>query len=130
MGIYASNTYNLTIPLTAVEPILDEWDQPSWDGPYERTADGLVKLVADEFGWDDDLPEFNVDVNNIHIVGWSQGKLGEGEQLSTVLARHGATGIIHGECDGGLFLIEFKDGDYLVHSGKVVFPSYKGSLYL
>lgn len=138
MGIQATNSYNLTIPIGAVEAIFAEYQPTEFTynfgmkGTYEPVApsvEALVRVIGQEFGNDDtENPDYTDGDGVIHIEGFTAGRLGDAENLAQVLAKHGATGIIHGEADGELFLLEFAEGTMRVHGGQVVFPTYKGSL--
>lgn len=137
MGIYASNNFNLTIPVAAIEAIFAEY-QPveyvyrpaaSTTEPIAPSVEALVRVIADAFGNDDDLPDFTDDGSEVYIHGYSYGKLGDAQNLSPVLAEHGATGIVWGEADGEYFLEEFTDGLWKTHGGQVTYPSYTGTLY-
>ena len=131
MGMQAENTYVLTIPLAAVVPIIEEWGARGWNAPYDKTPEGLVLLLTDEFGNDDvsELPDFQIKFDQIHVEGYTYGRLGDAATMAALLASHGATGIVYGDCDGMLFLTELVDGEVKEHGGIVVFPSYTGDLY-
>jgi hypothetical protein len=138
MGIQASNSYNLTIPVAAIEPFWAEYKPMTYDfvdGKYVRvpaiaSVDEMVRVITDAFGNDEaEQPEYDVIDGVLKIEGFTYGRLGDADAVAIALARHGATGIVWGEADGEPFLTELTDGDTRTHGGQVVFPTYKGSLY-
>lgn len=138
MGVYASNVYDLTIPMLAIGPVMAEhkemtahrWGE-AWPTEWDaHTPEALVDMIAREAGADDsDGVEAVIDGGDLRITGYSFGKVGEIDSLGIVLATNNATGIIHGECEGEHFLTELADGTVKQHIGHIVFPSYTGTLY-
>lgn len=138
MGVYASNSYDITVPMLAIGPIMDQFKDVTahrWGDAYptEReahTPETLAVVIAEEAGADDtDGVEAVIHGDSVRISGYSWGKVGLIDELCVSLAINGSTGIIHGECEGEHFLTELVDKTVVQHAGKVVFPSYTGGLY-
>lgn len=132
MGVYANNTYNLTIPMTEVGKITAEYREAVRGGWYELpsewdadTPESLVAMVAHTCGCDDNLPETLIDGTDLRIIAGSFGKASDTSVLFGTLAKHGATGTIESEVENEFWLAEFTGTEFFEHKGVVTYPTFK-----
>lgn len=135
MGTYASNTYELTIPMTEVGKITTEYRDLIHGGYYEfptewqdDTPEALVDMILGTCGSDaieDD--GFRIEGSDLIIATYSSGKTSDTDPLFAVLAKHGTTGTIESEIEGEWWLASFKDGAVTEHKGVITYPTYEAS---
>ena len=136
MGVYASTTYDLTIPITEIGPILvafREAARPDWshfpeEWEKDDTPETLGDVIAYVHGNEDSACEVAIDGSDVRITGTTYGKVGDVDLMEMVLSEHGVTGITHGECEGEYFLTEFTGVEHRSHAGMISYPTYKGDL--
>lgn len=148
MSVYATNNYDLKIPVDQVETIVDALNQvylktyPEW-ATKAPSPETLVTMIAGFHGSEnsDDwaIEDFTIEVEEdpvlrtipvIHFQGESFGKVSRNLRLfEQILATHEVTGIVWGECEGEYFLSEYMGTKVISHRGEVVFPTYNGELY-
>jgi hypothetical protein len=134
MGVYATNTYNLTIPMTEVGKITSEFRDKvrgTWyELPAEWEADtpeALVDIITQTFGCDDKAEGPRIEGDSLILCDSTFGKVGDTEALCATLAEHGVTGTIESEVDGEFWLTSIRDGGWNDHKGVVTYPTYEAS---
>jgi hypothetical protein len=131
MGVYQEARLDIAIPAAAVAPITEailgneNWAEVNLKGFIAREPElAMVEfLVCAEGGMPSDVDyDVDPDTGEICITTWVDGKLGwDAEQIEALYAKHGATGIIDGVCEGEKFRARFTDGKVLRSEGETFY---------